>query len=53
MPAKLAFHKGHSISQQATSAVFKLLFFVPVHLLLLWFFDIIDEWPDYAAWIAK
>lgn len=53
MPARMAFHKGHAISQRATSAVFKLFFFVPVHLLLLWFFDTIEEQPDYAAWTAK
>lgn len=53
MLARMAFHKGRTISLQATFAVLKLLFFVPVHLLLLWFFDTIEEWPDYAAQIAK
>lgn len=50
---QMAFHRGQSVSQWATAAGFKLFFFVPAHLLLLWFFDTIEEWPDNEAWIAK
>jgi len=48
IPARMTFHKEHIISHQAASTIFTLIFFVPVHLVFLWFFDSTEGWAGYC-----